>query len=1493
LGIGKKGTASSIARALNEQLKANGGRAFLTLTKGSDAKLVSSASGVNSTLAILSTMLDKKLISASNFRTAVSSAVKKYGGSINLRQSARDLKTDIQKYFTDPTTSTFEKRGFIVQELVGEIAKNLPKEDQAAIAEFLGGDKSRSVGKGKTELVSGKPGSQALVELVAQVAAEGLTKGLKTGDVYAIVEINGPVVVKKDSHPSYPFHISLKDGSKPILHLPQNRESGSKVLVQKSGVDYKVRNVSVVEGSYIGEKGDKSQKIRSPKDIANNFGMNPKGFIPAKNVSDPYFIRQALKGTGITVKENFVRVPGDVPRFVSYSFQIDGRFYNPIAGDKSQKIRIFNTSDTINDVVSKARARDYSEAAIYEYLRNYRKLTIDAARAAIENKEGAYAGMPTEFTNVEGGTNEGQTLYNEITYELKKFMSENPNASPIVIGKEAFKILRKNKIFLKQFKTIKAQIEIAYSGVVSRVQGVQVKKRIARLKRDLQLKNQGARDLRRVQLELNQLLRKYVPKEAKIKKSELTNLISQIAKADANSILDVSERIFDFIDKKRNQVKQTKITEIKALITKQAKGTVSKQKATNLEAQGKQFFKDILDIIQKVTRPDTSKDGGLSPRAKGLKELQQEMIANEEQTQIALEKQKRGENLTVAEITLINRALAFDTFANIQNLELEAVEGILRQLKDTKKASIALLNMSRLDRAGINNSIYTEATQEIKENYPQLFDNQQFFANGDPNPNYGKIKNVNQLNQEENRGALKALRQKVLAFFLDFDFKSPLGITKYLRNRMSHLGTLSNLMDNVAKGNTFFFENVYQALNRMHTKALKGYFNQMEVLNSIAASIEGIKDYADWKAVIDKINPIDNVKSNGETDLLSVNQMIRIYALSQNKTQRYKLAQQGYGPKEIEFIKGVIGVKAIEFADKIVDYLSNDYFESVNNVYVQANYVNLDRIDNYFPTRSISAADVALDLMQGNFMKVFNDVTAPATKNRTDDVGAVDVNATFTEALENHVSQMERFKSYALGVKNLVAIFKVPAVNALLDRLGIRDTMYNSINLAINPNANSAPLNFIGKLMSRFTGYALSFKIVQLIKQSTSFVNAFEDYPGVKGSKVPGIISFMYGMAKVIRRLPYYMRLAQTISPDFKDRWRKGLEGDIYRLESGSRTLKPVEKRTAKNSGTGYQARWNRSWKFFKQAAAMPTVLGDVVGVMGYMVNYNQNLENGMSQAEAADKFADYNATQQSRRGTDKIPLQQDPANTSRAFTMFGSTLFLQINKVLQAVTNIQRSLGKDKYGKRSVRNVRSKDIKSLALNYAGANVMFALAANLALLLKGNDEEKEKAIDRMKDAMYGLNLLYQIPLIGGASEEVINKMKGRKGFGDDVVNPYKSIIRKVSKATKTSEGLQPLVEIILGAQIDPFVGVYNAFAEDGDKREEAIYDILGVSSSYQPALGMSFSAEDLKFIKETNPELYQTIQRQKRLNSGKGQTKSEMKRDNPGLYYSLYPEMNE
>jgi len=134
--------------------------------------------------------------------------------------------------------------------------------------------------------------------------------------------------------------------------------------------------------------------------------------------------------------------------------------------------------------------------------------------------------------------------------------------------------------------------------------------------------------------------------------------------------------------------------------------------------------------------------------------------------------------------------------------------------------------------------------------------------------------------------------------------------------------------------------------------------------------------------------------------------------------------------------------------------------------------------------------------------------------------------------------------------------------------------------------------------------------------------------------------------------------------------------------------------------------------------------------------------------------------------------------------------------------------------------------------------------------------------------MLGLNLIESIPLVGTAVESALSYIEGEEGRrGDGVVNPYMQIYRKIQKATEedTTWGMvQPVIEITIGAQLDPFIGLYNGFAEGFD--EEAMYDILGISKSYRPTQEKEGS---------DTPQ-------------NKPMTKEDMKRYYPEMYEQLY-----
>lgn len=281
---GNKGTANTLAKSINNSYKNNGDKGYLVLAKGSDSKLISSASGVNSSLAVLDAMIDKGLISPSDFRSAVSESIKRFGGKISLKGSAKQLKEDVNNYFSNPKSSTFEVRGSVLGSIINLLAQSKnTKANKNQIIEFLGGDKNKGLVALTTK--ENKSKNQSLSDLISGVASEQLTKGLNVGDIYAVIEVDGEVMVKEDSHPSYPFHIVPVGKNKPILHLPKTRQNGSELLTTSTGKPYKVGQVSIMSGSFneppsrkqiIGEKAVKDKLVQDNLDVAKKMEAENK-----------------------------------------------------------------------------------------------------------------------------------------------------------------------------------------------------------------------------------------------------------------------------------------------------------------------------------------------------------------------------------------------------------------------------------------------------------------------------------------------------------------------------------------------------------------------------------------------------------------------------------------------------------------------------------------------------------------------------------------------------------------------------------------------------------------------------------------------------------------------------------------------------------------------------------------------------------------------------------------------------------------------------------------------------------------------------------------------------------------------------------------------------------------------------------------------------------------------------------------------------------------
>lgn len=1067
---------------------------------------------------------------------------------------------------------------------------------------------------------------------------------------------------------------------------------------------------------------------------------------------------------------------------------------------------------TIEGVIEQGRAQGFSDAAIKAVLQG-RGFKASDINTALEEALKKGETLPSAFQAIPDGLKFFRSLRSKINRfknTTNKKTKEKPSNAEV--RARALEILKNTDQYKALPESQQNELVLAIDRLVGSRANKTIQREITRIKNIVKGFKKGVKDLRSAQIELKNFIRNAMPKSQGYSDTDIANAIAIVTGIKSvNDLPAAVEKVLKKVGAQRERIRKRTIKNIVSFINKKAKvrkTRSNKSRSAGLDAQGQQFFKNAQKILKALTSENPTE------AIQTIENTLDPDLINE-----ATQKELRGEKLTSKESNILDLALAYDMFGDLNQVSLEDSQALLEELKQARAESIQRLNEKRAVEAG--------RIQKLKDEGKEQVESQQSFMFETDEKGNKVLKDLEQdrkvLWDNFNKNKTWEGLREVLK---TYDFTNVPGITDYFRKRLAHLGSLVKILDNYTDG--FFTKNIYDRLNIMSENSLRGYYTQQDVLNELANSIDGIDGgYRQINEIL--FGGAKQLTVKGKQRIYSPNELLRIYTLSLNEVQRNKLIKQGFNESVLTEIETGLGPELIEFANKVVDYLSTDYFEGVNDVFSEVNDVNLGYVENYFPTKTRSDAATDADLIaNGDFSAVFTAENSPALRERTDVTGEVEVDKgdTFTSVLNNHIEQMERFKAYAQGVKDMNAIFNTPSIKALMETTQTKDLIRQAILFDVNPNYGLEGLKptFISTLLSKYTSFALSFKLVQIPKQASSFINAYSEYqfrPG-KNTPVLDFLGFMVDFAKVISKLPSEIKKAQEISATFRSRLEQGLAGDVYGLETGLMRLLP---KTSKKISKTQQA--------FRTGAAAPTVLGDIIGVMGYMANYNRNIANGMSKQEALKVFNDYNATQQSRRSSDKIPLQRSNNELTRTFTMFGSTLFLQINKTMTSLTSIMKG------------KATTKQVRDFALNLGIANALFVLTANLAKLIEGDDDDREEVMWKMGEALIGLNLLYQVPLIGGFAESAVNGIKKdvfelpfaqRMRSNNDVVNPFNSIYFKVTRFYKEGDwakAVLPIIELGIGAQVDPVIGLFNYF-KDLDFNEGEIYDILGISKSYRP-----------------------------------------------------------
>lgn len=226
-------TANTLVKYINEirakDIAAGGdGTVHIVVSKGRLSKSLTSHTGAKAAMGVLEHMVDKKLISLSDFRKALTEVGRKYNIDFNGKLEAKAIHSDIAAKFFGVTDSTFSKRGYFVQDIIDHLANNSKsaKDNIVKIRELLNTEVLPQSTERKTgDIDFAKAG---MIDAIGHLLSDDMTVGVKSSEAYATIEINHPVEIvdlkgKEGGHESYPFHIQQfdKNGNKvnPTLNI--------------------------------------------------------------------------------------------------------------------------------------------------------------------------------------------------------------------------------------------------------------------------------------------------------------------------------------------------------------------------------------------------------------------------------------------------------------------------------------------------------------------------------------------------------------------------------------------------------------------------------------------------------------------------------------------------------------------------------------------------------------------------------------------------------------------------------------------------------------------------------------------------------------------------------------------------------------------------------------------------------------------------------------------------------------------------------------------------------------------------------------------------------------------------------------------------------------------------------------------------------------------------------------------------------------------------
>ena len=1046
---------------------------------------------------------------------------------------------------------------------------------------------------------------------------------------------------------------------------------------------------------------EKAQKASVEK-LATMYEMKKNGVIFNKPGVNRVALEDWANALGFTVEVK----RGDIGELTGYKLiGPDGKVYTPTK-EKAQKSvdekaqKTFNKFDAPLEIITTARDLNFTDAAILDYLTRVRKFTKTEVRDLMKINADLLSVIPPSLGNIKGGMKAGIKLFNKVSNHYNKLLTKNAKAknklSEQEIMDEAMDFLRSQPEYksiaesgLKGTSTEQMVLEMDVAKALGGKQSTNLNAAIRKARIILRAKTKGEKQLKKIQRELRNFMRKTLPADIYSKQDAL-DLMKEIQDASKDNIEQVMNEVMEFAAQKNN---------------------VRLHKSIDDLLNPKNTLKKISNILKGVKIDEGTRkrlaslkkridDGKLATQDKVL-----EYIYKLETEYDNINKQPEkteGDYTAMADLQIImNMVNANELMSNEDITKVNVLAGVETELKQIITAGRTILK-EQLRQAHVEYRRQFEEVFKDVTGRTESFKDQakkQLKEEGVENPTEAEIQDQitdiieNIKDTKDSRGRDESGTSKKKIKVKERFKKLGNEIVFRLGNVMAKNSDLFLLMDKISLLPAELFEgNTQEEVTKKIDAANREMKGRMLMNDALIISKFQELFGKKYKSIVTsfgrKTEAID--LPDGTEMVLSPNQMYYLYNQYKDSANHPGLQKTfSTDEKGVDKVMNEITTRLEseqyknlkEFADWQVDILYpmlyNHYNEAYQDIYRTQMPYNVNYAGMVYREGQEAEGVNLIPGADGGKIQYHNVVAANSTKMREQNKKKIRP-MDGTNVLYTYMRDMEYFSAYARPINDINKLFTNEIIESEIERLHGKPTM-TAIKAAIQKIANKGSFkemaemdNAVDIMQDLFILSRLGINPVVTLKQLTSFLTYASDIGYVNWMKNAALSRF--GKGKDVKAI--WKEISEN-STYLQDRDAKSMTKAIEMysddaMESVFPDIKVGGKRLM--TGANKESLINILMYTTKVGDRGAIFLG---GVPNYVYYKNKALEAGKTEQEAIDeaiiKFErDTKRSQQSTDLQDR-DYYQTKGPIFRALNMFLTTPKQYLRKEVYALRNMYR----------------------------------------------------------------------------------------------------------------------------------------------------------------------------------------------------------------------------